>query len=160
MFSWNVLWSTVLILTVLPDEVWKAATCAASDFLGVASDEYEPRVIVPLADPPLAAAPPLLLLPQAARRPGMLRAAAPPTAPLNSVLRFSDVAATDVGTIRAKYSASDCGRDMVPPHGTELAGIEQVELGVLNTNQHDLPQCSTPFCALWLVSRGSFRIVT
>ena len=85
----------------------------------MASDAFDPKVIVPFVAgaelPPVPAEleglPPLELLPQAARRAGTLRAAAP----LKSVRRPSCVAATDVGTRLARYSASDCGRAMVPP---------------------------------------------
>src|SRR3954453_12236351 len=106
MFSWNVLWSMVLIFTVRPLlAFWNASMTDCRAALGAASDELEPRLTVPVAGAVPPPPPPLgeeLL--HAARRGGAARGAPAPRAPRSSVRR--DIPAVEVGTRRARYSAS------------------------------------------------------
>ena len=55
--SWNVLWSTVLTSTVMPDEVWKPSKTSCSAPLGTGSEAFEPKLTVPEA---FSVPPPLL----------------------------------------------------------------------------------------------------
>src|SRR4051812_32807044 len=110
MFSWKFSWSTVLTLICRPVFFDASSRSLAYTSFGCASDWFEPNVTVPPADdepPPLVEldVPP----PQAASRAAALRPRPPPS----TERRLS--AATDGGTSRARYSASDLGRDMVPP---------------------------------------------
>src|SRR2546430_16540213 len=73
MFVWNVVWSVVLVLTVLPDFFSYAAITLAYAFFGIGSDPLEPNVTV------LPPEPPLPLPPQAARMLGTASAPAPRT---------------------------------------------------------------------------------
>src|SRR3954453_22634014 len=75
MFVWNVVWSVVFTLTVLPDFFSYAFITLAYAFLGIGSDPLEPNVTV------LPPEPPLLPSPQAASRPGTAIAPAPRAAP-------------------------------------------------------------------------------
>jgi hypothetical protein len=56
--SWNVLWSTVLTLTVPPPAVLYAAKVDSKAFLGTSSEAFEPKVTSPVALPPLLLPPP------------------------------------------------------------------------------------------------------
>src|SRR4029453_7503396 len=108
MFSWKVSCSTVLVLTVSPDDFWNAAVISAYAFLGTSSDWLDPRVtsLDPLPLPP--SSPP----PQAASSPDRDRAAPVPRVPLRHPRRLMPAAATEGGTRLARYSASVRGRDM------------------------------------------------
>src|SRR5512142_708328 len=119
MFSWNVLWSTVFTLTVMPElAVLKAASTSSSAFFGTGSEALDPSVSVPDA---AAVPPPPLDPPQAASTAGRPKAApAPSAAVLNSDRRPITPPETDVGTIRAKYSASVAGRVMGASFGTSF----------------------------------------
>ena|SRR6476469_2604379 len=112
MFSWNELWSIVLIFTVSPlFAFWKASITDWTAALGVASDWLEPRLTVPVAG---AVPPPLLpdglLLLHEASSGGAARRAPAPRAPRRTDRR--DTPAAEEGTMRARYSASVEGRAM------------------------------------------------
>src|SRR3954452_11213825 len=113
MFSWKFSWSTVLVLICSP-VFWEALSRSfANVALGAASDWLEPKVSVPVAvvaPQPRPAAlldalEPLLPPPQAASSALPPSAAPSPRPPRRTPRRLS--AATDGGTIRARYSASD-----------------------------------------------------
>src|SRR5450631_3222212 len=87
--------------------------------------------------------PALELLPQAASSAGTLSAAPAPSVPLSIDRRPSDVAEVDGGTRRARYSASDWGRDMVPPLAQREWMSEQKRTRPL-TMQHTLSGRSRP----------------
>src|SRR4029453_12324540 len=108
MFSWKVSCSTVLVLTVSPDDFWNAAVISAYAFLGTSSDWLDPKVTS--LDPlPLSPSPPP---PQAASRLDRDRAAPVPRVPFGNPLCFMRAAATDGGMRLARYSDSVRGRDM------------------------------------------------
>src|SRR5688500_19533091 len=109
MFSWNELWSIVLILAVRPEfAFWKASMTAWMAAFGTASDWLEPTVTVPVAAPPPEPLPPAP--PQAARSAGEARSVPAPTAPRSRVRRLTP--RTEAGTRLARYSASEAGRVM------------------------------------------------
>src|SRR5215207_5813101 len=108
MFSWKVLWSTVLILTVVPEfALEKASMYALTAPLGTGSDWLEPTVTVPDTAPVGTPEPPELSELHAARPPAPSRAPTP-RAPRSRVRRSTP--RTEGGTMRARYSASLVGR--------------------------------------------------
>src|SRR5689334_7243762 len=108
MFSWNVLWSIVLILTVRPElAFWKASITDWTAAFGTASDWFEPSVTVPVALPVDVLPPPP---PQAASRDGAASRVPAPRAPRSRVRRLTP--RTEGGTRLARYSASEAGRVM------------------------------------------------
>src|SRR6476469_9086657 len=119
MFSWNELWSIVLILAVIPElALWKASMTAWMAAFGTASDWLEPTVTVPLAEP-VDEEPPLP--PQAARSEGAARRVPAPRAPRRRVRRLTP--RTEAGTRLARYSASEAGRDMRSPLNAICTGV-------------------------------------
>src|SRR5690349_18017718 len=114
MFSWNVLWSTALILTCTPCFLVKSAASAWNCFANVVPLSLVPQVSVPLGLPP-PLPPPELLPPPPPPQAARVAAADSPRAPRNSDRRFSTVSRTDGGTREARYSASVRGRGMRPP---------------------------------------------
>src|SRR5512145_155036 len=116
MFSWKVLWSTALILTLSPDSFSYAATRALRRCWGTSPPaSFDPKVTVPVGLPPPPPSP-SSSPPQAASRAGRESAALVPRAPLRKPRRPTP-AATDGGTRLARYAASDSGLDMSPPRG-------------------------------------------
>src|SRR3954451_1706333 len=116
MFSWKFSWLTVLILICRPVFFEASSRSFAYTAFGCASDWLEPNVTVPPAED----APPLLVALEVLPPHAASRAATPPAAPSPRPPRSTDRrlrAATDGGTRRARYSASDWGRDIVPPSG-------------------------------------------
>src|SRR4051794_4828765 len=103
MFSWYVLWSTVLIAGVMPDAVLNPSMTLAVTSLGFGSDWFEPTDTSFESDPEPESSP------QPASRP--VPSSAPvPAAPASSERRLRP--ATEGGTSRARYSAWDWGRDI------------------------------------------------
>ena len=93
----------------------KSAASASHCLAKVVPLSLTPKVTVPVGEPPLldsplvppvSSSPP----PQAASSPGMVAAALRPRAALIRFRRLNPCPATDGGTIRARYSASDSGR--------------------------------------------------
>ena len=109
MFSWNVLWSTVLMVTVTPDDVLKPSITLARTSLGFGSDWFEPSETL-FASPPEPESESESPHPASAPVPSSAPA---PAAPASSERRFRP--ATDGGTSRARYSACERGRDIAPP---------------------------------------------
>src|SRR5918998_2695415 len=125
MFSWKVLCSTALIVTWAPDFLVKSAACASNCLANVVPLSLVPQVTVPPTLPPASppappSPPPESPPPQPASAVGRPTAAVTPSAVLNRERRLRlDSPATEGGTIRARYSASDSGRDTVPPGNRE-----------------------------------------
>src|SRR4051794_19374738 len=109
MFSWNVLWSTVLIATVMPDAVWKVDPTLARTSLGFGSDWLEPSDTVLEVEPVDF----LSSSPQAASRPRVPSRVARPPGPRSSERGLTR--ATEEGPSRARYSSWVRGRDIDPP---------------------------------------------
>ncbi len=117
MFSWKVLWSTVLILAVKPAFfAAKAVIRASYAALGLASEPFEPKLTTPLAavlpPPPVDPVAGVLLLPQAARSGGVASSAPAPRAPRSRERRLTCWFRTEGGTRLARYSAWVVGRDI------------------------------------------------
>ncbi len=104
MFSWNVVWATVFILTVSPAFAsWNALATASIAAFGTGSAWLLPNVTSPdAAAPGVVEVPPLAQ----ADRPRAPRARAPPS----RVRREKPL--TGAEGKRARYSASVCGRDI------------------------------------------------
>src|SRR6478609_4957925 len=103
----------VLIFTVRPLlALVKASMTCCTPALGTASDWFDPTVTVPPPPPPPPVALPLLPLDelQDASSGGVASSALAPRAPRRSVRR--DIPLAEVGTMRARYSASVEGRAM------------------------------------------------
>src|SRR4029450_13032089 len=102
MFSWKVSCSTVLVLTVSPDDFWNAAVSSAYAFLGTSSDWLDPKVTSFAPLPPSPPPPP----PQPASRLDRDRAAPVPRVPLRNPRRLMPAAATDGGMRLARDRGS------------------------------------------------------
>src|SRR4051794_4048168 len=123
MFSWKVLWSTVLILTVvLVWAVYPAAT-AATAFFGTGSDAFDPNRTSPPASAVGAAGPtapserfsttaPCWMIGGWSPHPARPPTRPAPSAARSTVRRGAPRADTEAGTTRDRYSASVAGRDM------------------------------------------------